>query len=52
MKQTKKNRTESAENLTKELKEIIEHSKSENKALRKILDGIKKNKNNRFNKQQ
>ena len=44
MKKLKKNKTENAKALTKELEEIIEHSKSENEALRKILQGIEKNK--------
>lgn len=52
MKKLKDNKTENAKALTKELEEIIEHSKSENEALRKILDGLEKSKNNNCNKQQ
>jgi len=44
VKKLKNNSSENAKALTKELKEIIEHSRSENEALRKILIGLEKNK--------
>lgn len=46
MKKTKIDKIENAKTLTKELEEIIEHSKSENEALRKILKGLELNKDN------
>lgn len=45
MKKTKTNEAENAEALKKKLDAIIEHSKAENEALRKILTGLEKNKN-------
>lgn len=51
MKKSKINKIENAKTLTKELEEILEHSKSKNVALRKILKGLEIDKDNN-NKQQ
>lgn len=45
MNKSKKNESDNAEALKKKLEAIIEHSKAENEALRKILSGLEKNKN-------
>jgi hypothetical protein len=57
MKKGNKNETENAEALKKKLEKIIEQSKSENEALKKILSGLEKmkdkqteNKNKKINK--
>lgn len=44
MKKSKKHEADDAETLNKKLEAIIEHSRAENEALRKILNGIEKNK--------
>lgn len=41
---SKKSESDNAEALKKKLEAIIEHSKAENEALRKILSGLEKNK--------
>ena len=46
MKKSDKNKSDNAEDLKKKLEAIIEHSRAENEALRKILRGLEKNKNN------
>lgn len=44
MDETKNNEIDNADALKKKLEAIIEHSKAENEALRKILSGLEKNK--------
>lgn len=44
MSKLKKDESDNAEALKKKLEAIIEHSKAENEALRKILSGLEKNK--------
>lgn len=52
MKNSKKDEIDNAEALKKKLEAIIEHSKAENEALRKILSGLEKNKDIINNKKQ
>ena len=43
MKKSENNGVDNAEDLKKKLEAIIEHSRAENEALRKILRGLEKN---------
>ncbi len=48
MKKSNKNEIDNAEALKKKLEAIIEHSKAENEALKKILSGLEKINDNKI----
>ncbi len=50
MKKSDKRKPDKAEELNKKLEAIIEHSKAENEALRKILKGLERVKDNNKSK--